>query len=276
MSTPNSTSTPSRATTVARGAVVIAVAVLAATAVWVGTNDRDGSGAGSASKDAASRMPPSVSEQVAPRSVEDAPTSGVVVPAGSVQSAGYTIGFPYTDLGAVAVQLELAKAQIGFDYDQAEQVAALYADPAAGDVFAQRARDAVALRREQAGVAADGQVPAPASYAVTPIAYTLEELGTDYFAVNLLSYVTLTTVDGESRDNLYAGTQLVRWVPDASSGDAGRGAGGDWKITSGSSADIEKLKVEGQPKAVAPSTLAFAEAGWIPLDLTGGARAGDR
>ena len=55
-------------------------------------------------------------------------------------------------------------------------------------------------------------VPAPASYAVTPVAYTLEELDTDYYAVNLLSYITLTTTEGKVSDGLYAGTQLIRWL----------------------------------------------------------------
>lgn len=279
-------STPTRATTVARAAVVVVVAIVAATAVWLGTSDHDQSSTQSSAgqRAAATRTSGGVSEQVAPSSVAEAPASGVVVPGGSTQVDGYPAGFPYTDLGAVAVQLELAKAQIGFDYSQAAKVAALYADPAAGDVFAQRARDAVSLRREQAGIASEGQVPAPASYAVTPIAYTLEQLDTDYYAVNLLSYVTLTTIDGESRDNLYAGTQLVRWVPSitqAKSAQAGSGSrsgdtrGGDWKVTSGSGTDIEKLSAEGQPRAAAPGTPAFAEAGWIPLDLTGGATTGD-
>ena len=140
------------------------------------------------------------------------PPTASCIPTGADQVNGYPTRFPQTDLGAVALQIEVAKAQVGFDYDQAVTVAGLYANPEDKAVFEQRARDAVALRRQQAGVPKDGDVPAPASYAVTPIAYTLEELGTDYYAVNLLSYVTLTTADGEVKDGLYAGTQLMKWL----------------------------------------------------------------
>ena len=84
-------------------------------------------------------------------------------------------------------------------------------DPADKAVFEERARDAVALRRQQAGVPRDGDVPAPASYAVTPIAYSLEELGTDYYAVNLLSYVTLTTAHEVVELSLETGAEQRHW-----------------------------------------------------------------
>ena len=80
---------------------------------------------------------------------------------------------------------------------------------------------------------------------MTPIAYTLEELDTGYYAVNLLSYVTLTTAGGQVKDSLYAGTQLMRWLD------------GDWRLVQGSEADIEHLVSEGQPQAVAPGTPEF-------------------
>ena len=187
---------------------------------------------------------------------------------GRHQTDGYATGFPYTDLGAVALQVELAKAQLGFDYDQAATVAP-YSDPADQAIFEQRSHDAVALRRQQAGVPAEGQVPAPASYAVTPVAYTLTELDADYYVVNLLSYVTLTSVDGEARDGLYAGTQLVRWVADPDA-DSDNSSGGDWKVVEGSTTDLENLIAQGQPKAVAPETKEFEDAGWIMIDRTGG------
>lgn len=89
---------------------------------------------------------------------------------------------------------------------------------------------------------------------MTPIAYTLEELGADYYAVNLLSYVTLTTADGEVKDGLYAGTHLLKWRD------------GDWRLVQGSSEDIEDLVQEGQPQAVAPNTPEFKRAGWVPIN----------
>ena len=194
-------------------------------------------------------------DQVAP---ETAPADGVVIPTGADQVDGYPTRFPQTDLGAVALQVEVAKAQVGFDYDQAAAVAGLYANPEDKAVFEQRARDAVALRRQQAGVPKEGDVPAPASYAVTPIAYTLEELDTGYYAVNLLSYVTLTTADGKVSDGLYAGTQLMRWLE--------VDGVGDWRLVQGSTADIEHLVSTGQPKAVAPGTPEYKQAGWIPIN----------
>lgn len=271
MSSRTTSATPAPAGNLTRIAVLLVIAVVAATAVWLGTRGDDNAADGdhnpaSGVRGEGSTDDPAGSARLAPDSAAAAPTEGVTLPPGSAQTEGYATGFPYTDLGAVALQVELAKAQLGFDYDQAAAVARVYADPADQAVFEQRSRDAVALRREQAGVPAEGEVSAPASYAVTPVAYTLEELDTDYYVVNLLSYITLTSVDGESRDGLYAGTQLVRWVADASTDN-----GGDWKVVEGSSTDIERLVGQGQPGAVAPGTAEFEQAGWIMIDLNSGA-----
>ena len=229
--------------------VLVAIAALVATAVWLGARGRtdDNTGTDKTTGDSSSQtgqQGQNVSvDQVAP---ETAPADGVVIPTGADQVDGYPTRFPQTDLGAVALQVEVAKAQVGFDYDQAAAVAGLYANPEDKAVFEQRARDAVALRRQQAGVPKEGDVPPPASYAVTPIAYTLEELDTGYYAVNLLSYVTLTTANGKVSDGLYAGTQLMRWLE--------VDGVGDWRLVQGSTADIEHLVSTGQPKAVAPGT----------------------
>jgi hypothetical protein len=249
-------------TTLLRVGVLVAIAVLVATAVWLGARGRtdDNSGADKTSGDSSSQtgqqQGQNVSvDQVAP---ESAPADGVVIPTGADQVDGYPTRFPQTDLGAVALQVEVAKAQVGFDYDQAAAVAGLYANPEDKAIFEQRARDAVALRRQQAGVPKEGDVPPPASYAVTPIAYTLEELGTGYYAVNLLSYVTLTTANGKVSDGLYAGTQLMRWLE--------VDGVGDWRLVQGSTADIEHLVSTGQPQAVAPGTPEYKQAGWIPIN----------
>lgn len=244
----------SRATLVRIG-ILVAIACMVATVVWLGARTRaddDSGGPDATGGDNSSQTVENASvEQVAP---DTAPVDGVVIPTGDDQVDGYPTGFPATDLGAVALQVELAKAQLGFDFDQAVTVARLYANPEDKAVFEERSRAAVALRRQQAGVAKEGDVPAPASYAVTPVAFTLEELDTGYYAVNLLSYVTLTTVDGQVKDSLYAGTQLMRWLD------------GDWRLVQGSEADIEHLVSEGQPQAVAPGTPEFAKAGWIRIN----------
>jgi hypothetical protein len=243
----------SRATLVRIG-ILVAIACMVATVVWLGARSRadDSGGPDSTGEDNSSQKVENASvEQVAP---DTAPADGVVIPTGTDQVDGYPTGFPATDLGAVALQVELAKAQLGFDYDRAVAVARLYANPEDKAVFEERSRSAVALRRQQAGVAKEGDVPAPASYAVTPVAYTLEQLDIGYYAVNLLSYVTLTTADGQVKDSLYAGTQLMRWLD------------GDWRLVRGSEADIEHLVSEGQPQAVAPGTPEFDKAGWIRIN----------
>lgn len=250
----------SRATLVRIG-ILVAIACMVATVVWLGARTRadDTAGPDTTGGDNSSQTLENASvEQVAP---DTAPAGGVVIPAGDDQVDGYPTGFPATDLGAVALQVELAKAQLGFDYDQAVTVARLYANPEDTAVFEERSRAAVALRRQQAGVPKEGDVPAPASYAVTPIAYTLEQLDADdgaYYAVNLLSYVTLTTADGQVKDSLYAGTQLMRWLE--------VDGVGDWRLVQGSEADIEHLVSEGQPRAVAPGTPEFEKAGWIRIN----------
>ncbi|HET7718910.1 MAG TPA: hypothetical protein VFK43_03010 [Acidimicrobiales bacterium] len=243
----------SRATLVRIG-ILVAIACMVATVVWLGARTRadDSGGPDSTGEDNSSQTVENASvEQVAP---DTAPADGVVIPTATDQVDGYPTGFPATDLGAVALQVEVAKAQLGFDYDQAVTVAGLYANPEDKAVFEERARAAVALRRQQAGVPKEGDVPAPASYAVTPVAYTLEQLDTRYYAVNLLSYVTLTTADGKVKDSLYAGTQLMRWLD------------GDWRLVQGSEADIEHLVSAGQPQAVAPGTPEFDKAGWIRIN----------
>ncbi|WP_068114001.1 hypothetical protein [Nocardioides dokdonensis] len=247
-------------TTLLRVGVLVAIAVLVATAVWLGARGRtdDSSGTDKTSGDSSSQPGSRGRTSRSTRSPESAPADGVVIPTGADQVDGYPTRFPQTDLGAVALQVEVAKAQVGFDYDQAAAVAGLYANPEDTAVFEQRARDAVALRRQQAGVPKEGDVPPPASYAVTPIAYTLEELDTGYYAVNLLSYVTLTTANGKVSDGLYAGTQLMRWLE--------VDGVGDWCLVQ--AAPQTSSTWSPQPKAVAPGTPEYKQAGWIPINGT--------
>ena len=230
------------------------IAVLAAVVVFaVARSDPGNGGAGETGQPQAapaaaptSTQGPSISKE-APASP---PPDGVALPDGSNLVDGYPTGFPHSDLGPVAAQAALAQAQIGFDYDQAARIAGIYAAPGAREALVDRSHAAVRLRRRQAGVPADGSVPGPASYALTPVAFTVTELDTDYYAVSLLSYVTLVTADGTARDSLYAGTGLFRWI------------GGDWKVVEGAPADLARLLAQGQPAAAAPGTPEFTEAGW--------------
>lgn len=232
-------------------AILAAIALLVAGVVWFVARGNDAAADSQQSSETSSTQAGQESEQLTPQAP---PTDGVVLPQGASQVDGHPVQFPYTDLGAVAVQAEVAKGQVGFDYDQATAIAGIYAAPEDKATFEQRSRDAVTLRRKQAGVPAEGEVPAPASYAVTPVAFTVEELDTDYYVVNLLSYITLTTTEGKVSDFLYAGTQLVRWTD------------GDWKLVQGSGAEYQQLIDAGQPQAVAPATPEFEQAGWIQIN----------
>lgn len=228
---------------------VLAIAALAAAMVWFIA--RDDAATGTQASEPSSVLRYEQSNGTAEVAPETSPTGGVGLPQGASRAGGHPVGFPHTDLGAVAVQVAVARGQIGFEYDQAAEIAEVYAAPGDRDVFIERSRDGVELAREQAGVPEQGAVPAPASYAATPIAFTVDKLDVDYYVVNVLCYLTVTTVDGDVEDILYNGTQLVRWID------------GDWKLVAGSSAEKNELIDEGQPDAAAPGTKEFAKQGWI-------------
>ena len=192
------------------------------------------------------------------QSPQTSPKGGVVLPRGAEQDNGLATRFPYTDLGAVATQVAVSRAQIGFDHDTAITAVRTYAAPAETAVFEQLARAAVAERRKAAGVPANGEAPAPTAYAVTPVAYHLLELNTDYYAVTLLSYITFTTTGGKPKDGLYAGTQLVTWV--------GTKSAGDWKLTQGTNDDVRKVLDAERPRPAAPGTDQFKHEDWIQLN----------
>lgn len=252
-------------------AVLVALAALMAGVVWFaassGNHDRDvapPTTTGATSNDGTSDQGDGEgSKRLVPASAPDNSADGVngvkgvVLPHGEDVVDGLPVQFPYSDLGAVAVDAQVATSTIGFDYDQAAALAEVYAAPEDLAIFQQRSRDAVALARRQAGAPTNGAVPPPASYAATPIAFTVDEIetdySTDYYVVNLLSYITLTTTSGKTGDYLYAGTQLVRWID------------GDWKLVQGSAADNEQLLNQNQPAAAAPGTAKYRKAGWITL-----------
>lgn len=246
----------------ARTATLVALAFATAAAVWMSTRPDTTDSVGpiasthydAQTSEAASTHGSSASINVSPQA---SPKGGVVLPKGAEQVNGVATRFPHTDLGAVATQVAVSRAQIGFDYDTAITGVRTYAAPEEAAVFEQRARLAVAERRKAAGAPADGEAPAPASFAVTPVAYHLQELTTDYYAVTLLSYITFTTTGAKSQDGFYAGTGLVRWV--------GTESGGDWKLTEGTDAEVRTVLDTGRPRPAAPGTGQFTSEGWIQL-----------
>jgi hypothetical protein len=102
--------------------VVVVIACLAAGAVWFGSR----SDAGPPASDPTGLSDPASSQHIAP---DTAPRGGVVLPDGTAHVDGNPVGFPYTDLGAVAAHAAASHAQVGFDYAQAADIAAIYAAP---------------------------------------------------------------------------------------------------------------------------------------------------
>ncbi|MDN5898547.1 MAG: hypothetical protein L0H74_00590 [Brachybacterium sp.] len=229
-------------------AVLVVIVGLITVAVVLGVRNAPQSDQASAE---GSTRSASSSKQVTPPA---APPEGVQLPEGASSVEGHPTQFPYTDLGAVATTVAVARAQVGFDYDQAAGIADTYASEDDRDTFEQRGAKAVTDRRAEAGVTQNGQIPPATAYAVTPVAFTVDELDTDYYAVNVLSYVTLTTATSATKDFLYSGTQLLTWED------------GDWKLVRGSDEDHQQLLEAGQPQPAAPGSAAFDRSGWILLN----------
>lgn len=247
------------ATVIVLAAVVGAVLLTLLATGLTRRNDNDDEGQDEQSSGA---VPASTSTQVATSSEGSRAGGEMVLPTGTDQVDGYPVSFPHTDLGAAAALVEFNRAQIGFDYDQAAAIARVYAAPDDVDAVEARASDAVANRRQQLGVPAAGEPAAPAAFALTPFAFTLDELDTDYYAVTVLNLATTTNTDGEIRNIYYSGTQLVRWV---STGDGADDEAGDWKVVEPSVEDAEQVASLPQLPAVGPTDPQFAKSGWIAL-----------
>lgn len=181
------------------------------------------------------------------------PADGVVLPAAAEVSDGFPVGFPHSDAGAAAAQVEFTRTQVGFDFDQAAAAARAYAAPSDEPAIAARAKAAVANRRAQLSVPAAGPAAAPAAFALTPFAFQVAELDTDFYAVTVLSLATTTSAGGEVRNLYYTGTQLVRWIDD------------DWKTVAGTRADHAQVAALPQPPAVGPKDPRYLDAGWITI-----------
>ncbi len=203
--------------------------------------------------------------------------AAVELPAGSSNAEGHPVGFPRTELGAVAVPVALNRAQIGFDYDQAAAVADLYTAPSDRTSVLGRAAAAVASRRNDLSVPIRGAVPAPASFALTPYAFEATALEPDRYAVSVLSLISSTDTSGRSATVLYAGTQVVAWSASdedepaqtdtaRSAAEMGQWPSQDWKVVEPDSTDEELLATLPQPTLVGPEDPdRLTGAGWTPL-----------
>ncbi|MCW2737795.1 hypothetical protein [Nocardioides sp.] len=224
--------------------VLVAVAVLAAVTVGAVSLHRDPPDATRAASADGTRA------GVRAISAEATPHASLLT--GTRHVDGLPTGFAHDEVGAVATAVAVTRAQIGFDPDQAAAVAAAYADPAERVAYEDRARAAVADRRAQAGVGATEPPPPPASYAATPLAYTVHEVAPELYAVHLLSWITLTSTTAEIKDHLYVGTQLLRWS-------------GDWRLIT-PAADLRRDLAEQQPPTAASGSDAFTRAGWVLIE----------
>ena len=244
---------PGRRAGVAAAVFVVLVAILGTLAVVVlrgGEPVPTMTGAGQGS---ATGADPEVGSSVARALPEAPPAAGVVLPAGTATVEGYQVGFPASDLGAVAAAVEITRAQVGFDYEQAAAVARAYAAPDDLEVLTTRARAAVGYRRHQLGVARTGDVAAPAGFALIPFAFQALEVDSRCYAVTVLSLASTTTVRGGIGTAYYAGTQFIRWVDH------------DWKAVAGSTAQRRQLLSRQPLAAVGPSDPRFRRAGWVSI-----------
>ena len=184
----------------------------------------------------------------------------VQLPEGSGTVEGYPVGFPRSELGAVAVPVELSRAQIGFDYGQAATAAEVYAAEADRDAVVARASQAVAYRRDDLALPTRGAVPAPASFALTPYAFRPTELQPDRYLVTVLNLASATSKNGKVTTRYYAGTQVVAWT------DAPVGGGADWRLVEPTGRDQQQLATLPETQPAAPEDLdQLAAAGWTPI-----------
>lgn len=183
---------------------------------------------------------------------------------------GHPVGFPSTDAGAAAMVVELNRAQIGLDYDDAVTTIRTYAAEDGQAFFDDLATAAIAERRERLGVPVrdDGgagrrgsSVLAPAGYAQTPIGYQVEEYGPDRYLASVINDVTATTANGHIERSTYVGQQLVAWNPDADRG----GVAGDWELIEPGTEDRDRFLATDPPAAAPLGTPEFERAGWAPL-----------
>ncbi|WP_067184884.1 hypothetical protein [Microtetraspora niveoalba] len=168
--------------------------------------------------------------------------------------AGYPVGFPHTDLGAVSAAAAALEAAWTLDGEQAEQAAMLYAPPEQRKAASDGARAAVSGWRETLGLPKEGKLPEGASLRTQTIGVQWRARAQDQVQVSVLVQVTATTGgDGPTYSSPYAMTLLMAWYPGV------RGDGrGDW-------VNIPDPTPPPVPQTALPGTPEFTAAGWKSL-----------
>ncbi|MFC0861810.1 hypothetical protein ACFHYQ_05810 [Sphaerimonospora cavernae] len=191
-----------------------------------------------------------------PVSVRTAPAIALAEPSGREGAAGYPIGFPHTEIGAVSAASATLEGAWTLDRAQAEQAAALYARPDQRKAAREGARAVVQGWRETLDLPPEGKLPEGAALRTQASGVQWQARSDDQVQVSVLVLVTATkgTGDGASvYSSPYAMNLLMTWLPDA------RGTGrGDW-------VNIPDPAPPAVPAAALPDTPEFAAAGWKSL-----------
>lgn len=177
-------------------------------------------------------------------------------PSGYEGAAGYPVGFPHNEVGAISAAAAALEAAWTLDSVQAEQAALLYAAPEQHDAARAGAREAVAGWREILGLPKDGALPDGAAMRTRTVGVQWQPRGQDQTQVSVLVQVTATRGVGDTEptfSNSYAISLLMRWQPGM------RGANqGDW-------VNIPDPLATSVPPVALPGTPEFTTAGWKPI-----------
>ncbi|GHH66010.1 hypothetical protein GCM10017673_11020 [Streptosporangium violaceochromogenes] len=177
-------------------------------------------------------------------------------PSGYEGEAGYPIGFPHTEAGAVSAAAAALEAAWTLDAAQAQHAAVLYAPPEQREAARAGARAAVAGWRETLGLPKSGALPEGAAMRTKTIGVQWRPRADDLVQVSVLVQVTATKGVQDTDPTYsspYAMSLLMTWNPGM------RGPGrGDW-------VNIPDPAPAPVPAVALPGTPEFTAAGWKPL-----------
>ncbi|MBG0826856.1 hypothetical protein HS041_03595 [Planomonospora sp. ID67723] len=185
------------------------------------------------------------------------PSSEVVLAAPSAHhgDAGYPVGFPRTELGAVSAAAAALEAAWTLDSGQAEQAAVLYALPEQREAARDGADATVRGWRKTLGLPEDGELPEGAALRTETVGVQWHRRAEDQVQVSLLVRVNAvkgTEETGPAYSSPFAMSVLMVWSP------AVREGTGDWV----NAPDPLPAVV---PEVAAPGTPEFTAAGWRPV-----------
>ncbi|GIH75413.1 hypothetical protein [Planobispora longispora] len=166
--------------------------------------------------------------------------------------AGYPIGFPHTELGAVSAAAAALEAAWTLDPAQAEQAAVLYALPEHREAARDGAGATVGGWRRTIGLSEEGSLPEGAALRTRTVGVQWHNRAEDQVQVSLLVQVTATKgvkEAGPTYSSPFAMSVLMVWRPGIRDGT------GDWL----NAPDPLPAVV---PAIAAPGTPEFTAAGW--------------